>query len=872
MLSATIKYLLRLRYELQVSGLDQLEGHEGVLVLPNHPAEIDPMIVSTLFWDSLRLRPVVVETMYNLPLLKPLMKFVHAIPMADMEFESGPFKRRRIERTLLDIGEALRRGENILIYPSGRLSVRGDERIGGNSGIQTLLRAAPSSSVALVRIKGLYGSIFSKAVTGGETPAVGATILQGLRFLLQNLIFFTPKRRVTVEVVLNPSDFPRGGDALTINRYLERFYNSPAPETATLVSHSRWRQQLPVLPVQKDEAQALDEISDDIKRRVFAHVSKVAEVPPESLTVDTKLGDDLGMDSLTTAELLLWLDREFEVNDIDLSEIVSVGSLLRAAAGQLSSGTTKRPFTVPEIWSKDSHLRPAPQLDVAATLPEAFLKASMRMGKAPALGDVRAGVILWDKLKVGVLLLARHIQRLPGEHVGVLFPASVAGSMVTMAAMIAGKVPVLLNWTAGKRSLLHACESTEIQAIITARSFLDIVPTDLEFLEERFLFLEDIKANFSLREKLSAQSLARESTRQILDAFGIGATPPDAAAVVLFTSGSEALPKGVPLSHKNIISNTSGILQAFNFTQDDVLLGFLPPFHSFGLTVCSLMPLLTGIRVAYHPNPNEARKIAKATASWKATLMAGTPTFLRSIYKAADGSQLSSLRALVSGAERAPEELFTLVQSLTPAATILEGYGITECSPVVSLTRANETRTGVGRPLLGVTVKIVNPDTLEEVPAGMQGLVLITGPSVFSGYLDPNLNPFLELAGKRWYNSGDLGRIDNGQLVITGRLKRFIKIAGEMVSLSAVEEALTKTLSASSDEPSIAVLARGAEGESRPQLVVFSAVELTCDRANEILHAAGFPHLVHISEVKKITAIPLLGSGKTNYQELKLAL
>jgi long-chain-fatty-acid--[acyl-carrier-protein] ligase len=285
-----------------------------------------------------------------------------------------------------------------------------------------------------------------------------------------------------------------------------------------------------------------------------------------------------------------------------------------------------------------------------------------------------------------------------------------------------------------------------------------------------------------------------------------------------------------------------------------------------------MMPLLTGIRVAYHPNPNEARKIAKATAAWKATLMAGTPTFLRSIYKAGTPEQLSTLRALVSGAERAPEDLFTLVESQTPGAAILEGYGITECSPVVSLTRTNENRVGVGRPLLGVTVKVVNPDTLEEVPAGMQGLVLISGPSVFSGYLDPSLNPFLELNDKRWYNSGDLGRIDNGQLVITGRLKRFIKIAGEMVSLSAVEEALTKALSAASDEPSIAVLARGSEGESRPQLVVFSAVELTPDRANEILHAAGFPHLVHISEIKKITAIPLLGSGKTNYQELKLAL
>jgi long-chain-fatty-acid--[acyl-carrier-protein] ligase len=444
--------------------------------------------------------------------------------------------------------------------------------------------------------------------------------------------------------------------------------------------------------------------------------------------------------------------------------------------------------------------------------------------------------------------------------------------MVTMASMIAGKTPVLLNWTAGKRALLHACESTDVSVILTARSFLDIVPTDLEFIEDRFLSLEDVKASFTLRDKLRGMRLARESTSQLATAFGLNRLTPDDPAVVLFTSGSEALPKGVPLSHRNIISNIRGILDAFTFTSDDVLLGFLPPFHSFGLTVCSLMPMVTGLRVAYHPNPNESRKIAKAVGAWGATLMAGTPTFLRSIYKAGNASQLSTLRALVSGAERAPEELFSLVSSVTPTAKILEGYGITECSPVVSLTRANEPRCGVGRPLLGVALKIVNPDTYQEVPEGMQGLVLISGPSVFNGYLDPQLDPFIELGGVRWYNSGDLGRLENGQLVITGRLKRFIKIAGEMVSLSAVEEALATTLAAEAEEPSIAVLARGAEGDSRPQLIVFSAVDLTPERANDILRHSGFPHLVHISEVRKITAIPLLGSGKTNYQELKLAL
>jgi long-chain-fatty-acid--[acyl-carrier-protein] ligase len=872
-LSAIAKLILGLRYRLQVQGLEQLNGLGGVLVLPNHPAEIDPIILTTLLWNSLRPRPVVLESMYHLPFLTPLMKLSRAIPMADMEFESGPFKRRRIERALQETGEALQKGESILLYPSGRLSVRGDEKIGGNSGVNTLLSIAPNARIALIRTKGLYGSIFSKALTGGETPPVGATIARGASIILRNLLFWTPRRNVTVEIVVDPPDFPRGGDTLSLNRYLERFYNTPKPETATLVSYSCWRKVLPSLPPPADEAVALSDVPENLKHRIFTHVARVAEVSVDSVTTESKLGDDLGMDSLTIAELLVWLDREFEVNDLELSEIVSVGSLIRAAAGQLRSGTLRRhSVTVPSTWTETAQLRPQPKLDIAATLPEAFLSASLRMEKLPALGDSKVGVLCWDRLRTGVLMLARRIAEEPSSHIGVLFPASCAGSMVTMACMVAGKVPVLLNWTAGKRALLHACDSTNVDTILTARSFMDIVPTDLAFIEERFIFLEDIRSAFSLRDKIKGMQLTRESTSQIMAAFGLNRSSPDDPAVVLFTSGSEALPKGVPLSHRNIISNIHGILDAFHFTNEDVLLGFLPPFHSFGLTVCSLFPLVTGLRVAYHPNPNESRKIAKAVGAWRATLMAGTPTFLRSIYKAAQATQLSSLRAMVSGAERAPEELFSLVQAVTPAVTILEGYGITECAPVVSLTRADEPRAGVGRPLQGVSVKIVNPDTYQEVPQGMQGLVLISGPNVFSGYLDEQLDPFITINGDKWYNSGDLGRLEKNQLVITGRLKRFIKIAGEMVSLSAVEEALVDSLSSQTEEPSIAVLARGAEGDSRPQLVVFSAIDLTTEAANEVLRHSGFPHLVHISEVRKITAIPLLGSGKTNYQELKLAL
>jgi long-chain-fatty-acid--[acyl-carrier-protein] ligase len=363
--------------------------------------------------------------------------------------------------------------------------------------------------------------------------------------------------------------------------------------------------------------------------------------------------------------------------------------------------------------------------------------------------------------------------------------------------------------------------------------------------------------------------MARESLPQLLQAFGVNKRSSKDPAVVLFTSGSEALPKGVVLTHENILSNIRGVLDAFPLTREDVLLGFLPTFHSFGLTVCTLLPLVTGLRVAYHPNPNESRKIAKIVSHWGASIIAGTPTFLRSILQAGQPEQFVTLRTLISGAERAPEDLFEKVKSLPNPVAVVEGYGITECSPVVSMNRPGEPRVGVGRPLTGTTIKIVNPASLEELAPGTDGLILIHSPSVFPGYLEPKLNPFVQLAGVRYYNSGDIGRLENGSLVITGRLKRFIKIAGEMVSLTAVEEALQKHTPSYDDAPSIAVLARGTEGDGRPTLTLFTSTQTTAESANKVLRDSGFPHLVAISQVIKLKDLPLLGSGKTDYQALK---
>jgi long-chain-fatty-acid--[acyl-carrier-protein] ligase len=870
MLSFLARSLLGLRYSITASDLDLTNATKGVLVLPNHPAEIDPIIISTLLWDTLRPRPVVLEKFYNLPTVRPLMRMVDANPMPDMEYDSGPYKRRRVEKALDEVVSALKRGESILIYPSGRLSVSGEEKLGAASGVLSILQRYPDVPIAVVKIRGLYGSLFSKALTGGVTPELGTAMKKGAAILAKNLLFLCPKRSVTVELALNPADFPRRGDVQTINRYLEGFYNAPSPETPTLVSYSRWKTDIPHLPSQSADEVTLTNVPPEIERKVIYHLANVAQQPIERVTPDKQLGDHLGLDSLTIAELLLWLDREFEVSDVELAELTTVGAVIKAASGQLGTGQPKHQFTVGNEWFAGVDERPSPELSAVQSIPEAFLAAAARFGSHPAIGDERSDIVRWNRLKLGVILLARFISQLPGAHVGLLFPASVGGSIAAMATMLGRKRAVFLNWTAGKRSIEHAVNSTSTEKILTSRAFLDIVPVDLEFIENRFLFIEDIIKEATLWDKLSAKRLSREPVSQLTQAFGLDQIKPEEEALILFTSGSESLPKGVPLSHRNILSNITGVTQAFQLKNTDVLLGFLPPFHSFGLTICTILPMVTGLRVAFHPNPNESRKLARAIEKWGVTLAAGTPTFLRSIIKSGEPSQFKTIRFLVSGAEKAPAELFEQVATLGESTRLVEGYGITECSPVVTVGRPSETSKGVGKPLTGVELLIIHPETMDIVPDGTQGLILIRGASVFAGYHGTSqANPFIEKKKVLWYNSGDLGYLENGNLIITGRLKRFIKIGGEMVSLGAIEDALAPHAPSEDGTPSVAVTSRGTEGSERPTITLFATKKFSLDEVNEILHGAGFPHLVRISEVRPLAAIPVLGTGKTDYQALK---
>jgi long-chain-fatty-acid--[acyl-carrier-protein] ligase len=389
------------------------------------------------------------------------------------------------------------------------------------------------------------------------------------------------------------------------------------------------------------------------------------------------------------------------------------------------------------------------------------------------------------------------------------------------------------------------------------------------------VMLEDVKNEISLIDKFKAFYRSKLSTKAILRTFKSDRLLPSSKCVLLFTSGTESMPKGVPLSHENVLTNLQACAKYMELNSDDVIYGILPPFHAFGFSISCLFGLMTGMKIAFSPDPTDGRRLADGFEKWGVTIMVGAPTFVKNMLKFATLEQIKTMRICVTGAEKAPPELTSMVEALGKKGCLVEGYGITECSPVLTANPLDQERIGVGQAVAGVTLCIVHPETYENIPTGKQGLVLARGPNIFAGYLNHDVaSPFHEHEGKQWYKTGDLGYLDEkGNLTITGRLKRFIKVGGEMVSLSAIEDALLRAglrlgWPTSDEGPALAVCAKEIVGE-KPKIFLFTKFETTTDQVNTCLKDSGFSNLVKISSVIRLAEIPIMGSGKVHYRSLE---
>ncbi|HEX4077633.1 MAG TPA: AMP-binding protein [Rhizomicrobium sp.] len=485
-------------------------------------------------------------------------------------------------------------------------------------------------------------------------------------------------------------------------------------------------------------------------------------------------------------------------------------------------------------------------------------------GKHIAIVDGDERRLSYDEIARAALALGSALRKgtKPNEAVGVMLPTG-AGSVVAFFAISAyGRVPAMLNFTAGASAILGAMHTARVRRIVTARRFVELGKFEALIGElagaAQIVYLEDVRADLSLRDKAAA-AIGLYAPRLVVSRPQHGAP-----AVFLFTSGTEGEPKGVALSHLNLLSNVEQVRSHIKLHPTDVLFNPLPTFHCFGLTVGALMPLLLGIKVVFHPTPLQPREITRRIRESGATILLSTDTFISQYARAGDQGDLNSLRLAVCGAERLRDETRALVRKKYNVE-LLEGYGVTEASPVIAANQPGANRAGtVGRLMQGMRSRI---EPVEGIPNA--GRLVVHGPNVMLGYLKPDQPGTIVPVPGGWYDTGDVVSIDcDGFLSIRGRLKRFAKIGGEVVSL-AVVESCASAMWPDHSHAAIAV----PDARKGEQIVLVT----TCHEAERTVfagwvHNHGVHELAIPRRVVHVDSIPVLGTGKIDYVNVAVSV
>ncbi|HEV2446782.1 MAG TPA: acyl-[ACP]--phospholipid O-acyltransferase, partial [Candidatus Sulfopaludibacter sp.] len=502
------------------------------------------------------------------------------------------------------------------------------------------------------------------------------------------------------------------------------------------------------------------------------------------------------------------------------------------------------------------------------TLGRRVIRNARRHWSRFAMADSSGRELTYGRMLAGAVLVSRsaELRAVRSKMVGILLPPSVPGALVNIGVTLAGRVPVNLNFTAGPEAMASAVEQCGIAAIVTSKLFLakaKIAPTD------HMVFVEDMLARASKLDKVRAFLAARFLPAAMLAKTGDLAT-------VIFSSGSTGVPKGVMLTHHNVIANIEAVAQLFWIGERDRIVGALPFFHSFGYTITIWFPLVAGCGVVYHPNPTDAKAIGELVARHRATLLLSTPTFCSTYTRKCSREEFASLRYVLVGAEKLREPVAAAFREKF-GIELLQGYGCTEMSPVVAVNAPNfeagrERQTGnkpgtVGHPLPGIAARVVDAATFAPLPPNREGLLLVRGSNRMAGYLGQDERT-AEVCRDGWYITGDIALVDDeGFLKITDRLSRFSKIAGEMVPHLKIEEAIGDVLG---DAPcAVTALADDQRGERLVALYVHPEIgpaQLWQRLADTDLPRLWIPKRENLHAVD---ALPLLGTGKLDLRAVK---
>jgi acyl-[acyl-carrier-protein]-phospholipid O-acyltransferase/long-chain-fatty-acid--[acyl-carrier-protein] ligase len=522
-----------------------------------------------------------------------------------------------------------------------------------------------------------------------------------------------------------------------------------------------------------------------------------------------------------------------------------------------------------------------PLPDSWRSLPAAFVHAARAHPTRVAICDSTGASHTYGDTFLRAAAMGRVLARTWSEadHVGLLVPPVVPAAIANLAVSLRGKIPVNLNYTASQDVVDSSIDQCGITHVVTSKRVLDkfkIVP------KGTLIFLEDIPTQVTLADKLWAAAVSRLVPIGALRSFlpGLRGDRLDAEATVIFTSGSTGDPKGVVLSHRNVLSNAHQIEQQVELKPEEVVLGVLPFFHAFGFTVTIWTALALGKKVVYHFNPLDAHTVGKLCEQQKVTLLIGTPSFLRFYLKSCEPRQFATVTHLIVGAEKLKPEFAREIQQVLGIEP-LEGYGCTELSPVVAVNVPREVRLRNGRtvhgnrmgtvglPVPGTSIKTIDPQGGEDLPPGSEGVVCVKGPQVMVGYLNrPEATAGVLRDG--WYSTGDLGYVDSdGFLRITDRISRFSKIAGEMVPHLTLESAIIEITGVDEHHMAVAGIPDSKHGEKL--CVLYTDLAMPPADVHHRLMSGRLPKLwiPSLRDFIHVDQIPITATGKIDLRALR---
>lgn len=576
------------------------------------------------------------------------------------------------------------------------------------------------------------------------------------------------------------------------------------------------------------------------------------------------------------ADSRLSIEEISEVNRI----VMSFGKLLDGSDATLSNLQEELLMAGEAAFSQ----RPILETHLA----RALIKGLKRYGKTHHIIDGNDGSELgFDKLLAAAIVLARHLKKQTNQkRVGIILPPGKGGMIANLAVLFAGKIPVNLNFTAGESAVASCIEQSGIDRFITADAFMRKMTRFPWPPNNQLVILEQVMPG--LRRKIPFWLILTKllSPDAIASMLGIPEKGDRQEAALLFTSGSSGDPKGVVLSHRNILGNVNQFGCRINLGSGDKILGCLPLFHSFGFTVTLWYPIIDGVNLVTYPSPLETSTLAELIEKHRVSLLLATPTFLRGYLRKAKPEQLASTKLVVTGAEKLPAKVAEAFEKRFNKP-VLEGYGLTETSPVSNVNLPDPTPDGdedrrpvipnrrlgsVGAPIPGVAIRITDPDSDEALPLHESGMIWLRGCNIFEGYLGQS-EKTAEVMDDGWFRTGDIGRVDeDGFLYIEGRLSRFSKIGGEMVPHETVEAAVNEALGFGSEsERKIAIVGVPDDAKGEALILLSAQPDLDASKLRSELLEKGVAALWIPKVVVPVPEIPMLASGKLDIKGCETA-